>query len=59
MDGDIESRKAELDNLVAQKQAVEINQGVEIARLEQLEAEIDRTATKIDSLYQSYLKAIQ
>ena len=58
MDRDIESRKAELDNLVEQKQTVEIDRGVEIARLEQLETEIDRAAAKIDSLYQSYQKAI-
>ena len=58
MDRDIESRKAELDNLVEQKQAVEINQEAEIARLEQLEIEIERAAAKIDNLYQSYQKAI-
>jgi hypothetical protein len=40
MNDDIQSRKAELDNLVKQKESVEINQGIEIARLEKLEEDI-------------------
>lgn len=36
MKQDIQSCKAELDNLVEQKQAVEIDRGIEIARLQQL-----------------------
>ena len=55
MDEDITARKAELDNLVEQKQSVEINQGAEIARLEQLEADIQQEADKIENLYQNYL----
>jgi replication fork clamp-binding protein CrfC len=58
MDRDIQSRKAELDNLVEQKQAVEINQGTEIARLQQLENDIDRAAQLIESLYQTYSLAV-
>ena len=58
MDGDIQGRKAELDNLVAQKQTVEIDRGVEIARLEQLESDVTRSTEKINDLYQNYLSAI-
>ena len=58
MEEDIQSRQAELNNLVEQKQAVEIDRGVEIARLQQLEKEIDEAATKIDGLYQTYVTAV-
>ena len=58
MEQDIQSRKAELDNLVAQKQTVEINQGAEIARLQKLESEIGQAAAKIEELYQQYSQAI-
>ena len=58
MNQDIQSRQAELDNLIEQKQAVEIDRGVEIARLEKLESDIDATTSKINSLYQSYLAAV-
>ena len=40
MEQDIQSRKAELDNLVEQRQVIEIDRGVKITRLQQLEAEI-------------------
>ena len=58
MEQDIQARKAELDNLVAQKQTVEINQGAEIARLQQLKEDINQTAEKIANLYQTYNVAI-
>ncbi|MEL6928968.1 MAG: dynamin family protein [Cyanobacteria bacterium J06600_6] len=58
MDGDIQARKAELDNLVKQKQTVEIDRGVEIARLEKLKADIKCSAAKIDNIYQSYRMTI-
>ncbi|MDJ0594074.1 MAG: dynamin family protein [Pleurocapsa sp. MO_226.B13] len=54
MNEDIQSRKAELDNLVEQKQSVEINQGAEIARLEKLESDVAQETTKIDDLYQNF-----
>ncbi|MEL6494633.1 MAG: dynamin family protein [Cyanobacteria bacterium J06623_7] len=54
MEQDIQSRQAELDNLVEQKQTVEIDRGVEIARLEQLEAEIAAATDKIEGLFQAY-----
>ncbi len=55
MNEDIASRKAELDNLVQQKQTVEINQGAEIARLQKLEEEIGQETNKIEDLYQQFL----
>jgi replication fork clamp-binding protein CrfC len=55
MDEDIASRKAELDNLVEQKQSVEINQGAEIARLQKLEADVAEETNKIDNLYQQFV----
>jgi len=57
MNEDIQSRKAELDNLVAQKQSVEINQGAEIARLEKLESDVAQETTKIETLYQDFAKS--
>ncbi|MEL6788004.1 MAG: dynamin family protein [Cyanobacteria bacterium J06607_15] len=58
MEQDIQSRKAELDNLVEQKQTVEIDRGTEIERLEQLESEIAQAAAKIEDLYQQYSNAV-
>jgi GTPase SAR1 family protein len=58
MNEDIKSRKAELDNLVQQKQTVEINQGAEIERLQQLEENISQEAAKIEQIYQS-LKQVE
>ncbi|MEO1670939.1 MAG: dynamin, partial [Cyanobacteria bacterium J06631_2] len=58
MEQDIQSRKAELDNLVEQKQKVEINQGAEIARLQELESEVSQAAATIEALYQQYSRAI-
>ncbi len=55
MNEDIASRKAELDNLVEQKQRVEINQGAEIARLQKLEEDIAQETSKIEDLYQQYV----
>lgn len=55
---DIKSRKAELDNLVEQKQSVEINQGVEIARLKQLESDVAQENAKVEHLYQHFSDAI-
>ena len=54
MNEDIASRKAELDNLVEQKQSVEINQGVEIARLQKLEEDVAQETNKIEDLYQKF-----
>ena len=58
MNQDIQSRKAELDNLVEQKQSVEINQGAEIARLQKLEADVAQETTKVEYLFQHFSEAI-
>ena len=58
MNEDIQFRQAELDNLLQQKQTVEIDRGVEIARLEQLEQKVGQESAKIENLYQSFSQAI-
>lgn len=57
MNEDITSRKAELDNLVEQKQNVEIDRGVEIARLEKLEEDVASETNKIEHLYQKFAES--
>jgi GTPase SAR1 family protein len=48
IDGDIQSRRAELDNLLAQKTTCEIDQEQEIQRLKQAESEIIAAAAPLD-----------
>ncbi|MCY7381053.1 MAG: dynamin family protein [Microcoleus sp. CAN_BIN18] len=55
MNADINSRKAELDNLLAQKESREINCQVESERLEKLDADVSAQAQSIESVYQSFL----
>lgn len=55
MNDDINSRKAELDNLIEKKATVEIDRGVEIARLQELEKNVKSEADKIELIYQSLL----
>ncbi|MGL6341622.1 MAG: dynamin family protein, partial [Waterburya sp.] len=55
MNDDINSRKAELDNLVERKEAVEIDRAAEIARLQELEKTVNAEANKIESIYQNLL----
>ncbi len=55
MNDDINSRKAELDNLLEQKQSREINCQVESQRLEKLEADVSAQSQSIESVYQSFL----
>ena len=57
MNDDIQSRQAELDNLVKQKESYEINQGVEIGRLQKLEDDINSVSSKIETAYQTFLSA--
>ena len=49
---DICDRKAELDNLVAQKESREIDRDAEIARLKEAEASIKAASRRIDEAYQ-------
>lgn len=58
MNDDIQSRKAELDNLVKQKETVEINQGAEIERLQKLEQDVNVQSTKIETIYQGFLASV-
>jgi replication fork clamp-binding protein CrfC len=55
MNDDINSRKAELDNLVQQKQSYEIDRGAELDRLRNLEAEVNSQSQKIEAAYQGLL----
>jgi hypothetical protein len=52
---DIEARKAELDNLLKQKESYEINRDAEAQRLKKLEADISAESSKIESVYQNLL----
>ncbi|MFB8791447.1 MAG: dynamin family protein [Potamolinea sp.] len=54
---DINSRKAELDNLLKQKESYEINQEAEVQRLRQFEADISSESGKIETVYQNLLAA--
>jgi hypothetical protein len=54
---DIEARKAELDNLLKQKESYEINRGAELERLKKLEADLSSESRSIEALYQNFLAA--
>ena len=55
MNADINSRKAELDNLLEQKESREINCQAESERLKKLDAEVSAQSQSIESLYQGFL----
>ncbi|MBD2055992.1 dynamin family protein [Oculatella sp. FACHB-28] len=55
IDEDIQSRKAELDNLLQQKETREINRDAELARLRSLEATIADQSQRVEVAYQSLL----
>lgn len=55
---DIEARKAELDNLLKQKESYEINRGAELERLKKLEGDISSEAKSIESAYQNFLVSV-
>ena len=57
MNEDIEARKAELDNLVKQKESYEIDRTAELERLRKLESDVDSESQKIDRAYQEFLAA--
>ncbi|NEP09880.1 MAG: dynamin [Symploca sp. SIO2C1] len=48
---DIQSRKAELDNLLKQKESQEINQEAELKRLRSLDAEVSEEVRTVESVY--------
>ncbi len=55
---DIEARKAELDNLLQQKESREINRGAELDRLKKLEADVSSHSRSIETVYQNLLASI-
>jgi hypothetical protein len=55
LNDDIKSRKAELDNLLAQKESREINGETELKRLKNIDAEVHSELQMIESVYQSLL----
>ena len=55
LNGDIKSRRAELDNLVSQKQDKEIDCHHETSRLRQLQQNIEQETESVDSLFRSFL----
>ncbi|HBE20641.1 MAG TPA: dynamin [Cyanobacteria bacterium UBA11149] len=57
MNDDIKNRKAELDNLISQKESYEINNGAELSRLKQLETEVTQELGNLEIAYQGFLAA--
>jgi GTPase SAR1 family protein len=55
MNDDINSRKAELDNLIERKESVEIDRVTEVSRLQELEKTVGSEASKVESIYQDLL----
>ncbi len=55
MNDDINSRKAELDNLLEQKQSLEIDCQAELSRLKQLDADVSAQSESIESVYRGFL----
>lgn len=55
---DIEARKAELDNLLKQKESYEINRGAELERLKKLESDISSETRSIESAYHNFLASV-
>src|SRR4028118_827776 len=55
IDDDIQARKAELDNLLKQKESYELNQGAELERLKKLEADVSSEVRSIETVYQNLL----
>ncbi len=55
VDDDMQSRKAELDNLLKHKESYEINQGEEWERLKKLDAIVSSESRSIETEYQDFL----
>ncbi len=55
MNDDINSRKAELDNLLAQKESRQIDYQAELERLKKLDADVAAQSQSIESVYQNFL----
>jgi replication fork clamp-binding protein CrfC len=57
IDDDIKSRQVELDNLLQQKQAREIDRETELARLDRLKSDVSLEMQGIETVYQNLLVA--
>ncbi|HEY9851596.1 MAG TPA: dynamin family protein [Leptolyngbyaceae cyanobacterium] len=55
---DINSRKAELDNLLQQKQSREINYQTELARLKKIESDVSSESQQVEVIYQNFLRSV-
>ncbi|HBE49771.1 MAG TPA: dynamin, partial [Cyanobacteria bacterium UBA11369] len=58
IDDDIKSRKAELDNLLKQKETYEVNRETELNRLKSLENEVTSEVRSVESVYQDLLESV-
>jgi GTPase SAR1 family protein len=58
IDDDINSRKAELDNLLKQKETYEVNRETELKRLKSLENEVTSEVREVESVYQDLLESV-
>jgi replication fork clamp-binding protein CrfC len=58
IEDDIQARKAELDNLLKQKESYEINQGAELERLKKLETDVSSELHSVETLYQNFLSSV-
>lgn len=54
---DIHARKAELDNLVRQKEGHELDRAVEVERLQRLETEVNLEVAELETAYREFLAA--
>ncbi|MGL5063379.1 MAG: dynamin family protein, partial [Microcoleus sp.] len=57
LNDDIKSRKAELDNLLAQKESREIDREAELKRLKNIDSGVNSELQKIESAYQTFLSS--
>lgn len=55
---DIDSRKAELGNLLAQKEEREINRDAELERLQKLESNISEATEAIETVYRDFIATV-
>lgn len=55
IDRDIQARKAELDNLLQQKQSREVDRNTELARLQKVETTISSECQQLEAAYQALL----
>ena len=55
---DIDSRKAELSNLLAQKEEGEINRDAELERLQKLEMNVSEASKAIEKVYQDFIASV-